>query len=240
MMGKRSGKKNKYTFIVVKESPDGTVKKHTVSQRVMEAAAVIVFVLAAGIVCKFVLDSMAIGNARKEIINQTITINDLTDENEALSALNSTLADKIAALGETVSNKAEAEDAISQKILENALPTGFPLSGTADMEEISEGEPMVVFTAANGTNVVTSGTGRVERVDADELYGTQIVIDHGNGCQSIYRNGGTPLVKEGQTIGKGYILFTVGKDNQKLGYQIRQNDRLVDPALFLNFKTDNP
>ena len=33
---------------------------------------------------------------------------------------------------------------------------------------------------------------------------------------------------------KGYILFTVGKDNQKLGYQIRQNNQLIDPMLFLN------
>ena len=234
MKGKRSRKRNKYMFIVVKENSNGTVKKYTVSQKVMEAAAAILLVLIVGVVSKFVLDSIAIGNARKEIINQTITINNLTDENEALGALNSTLTDKIAVLGETVSNKAEAEDAISQKIMESALPTGYPLSGSADMEEALSGEPMVVFSAANGTNVVTSGTGTVKSVDADELYGTRIVIDHGNGCQSIYRNDGTPLVKEGQTIGKGYILFTVGKDNQKLGYQIRQNNQLIDPMLFLN------
>ena len=73
-------------FIVVKENSNGTVKKYTVSQKVMEAAAAILLVLTVGVVSKFVLDSIAIGNARKEIINQTITINDLTDENEALGA----------------------------------------------------------------------------------------------------------------------------------------------------------
>lgn len=233
-MGKPSKKKNKYTFTMMLQKNDGTVKKHTINQRGMEAAAAFLFVLIAGVICKFVFDSMAIKDARNEIINQTITINDLTDENEALNALNATLTDKMAVLGETVSQKAEAEDAISQEIMENALPKGIPLNGSAPMEEVTEGEPMVVFTAANGTNVVTSGTGVVVSVDTDEEYGTKIVIDHGNGCQSIYRNAGTALVKDGQTIGKGYILFTVGKDNPKLGYQIMQNGKFVDPMLFIN------
>lgn len=232
-MGELSKRKNQYTLIMVLEKSDGTVKKHTVGQRGMKVAVAILFLLAVGIICKFILDSIAIKDARNEIINQTITINDLTDENEALSALNATLTDKMAVLGETVSQKAEAEDAISQKIMENALPKGFPLSGPAPMEE-AKGEPMVVLTAANGTNVVTSGTGVVVSVETDEMYGTKIVIDHGNGCRSIYRNAGTALVKDGQQIGKGYILFTVGKENQKLGYQIMQNGQFVDPMLFLN------
>lgn len=233
-MGQPSKRKNKYTFTMALEKSDGTVKKHTVGQGGMEVAAVILIALAVGIICKFILDSITIKEARNEIINQTITINDLTDENEALSALNSTLTDKMAVLGEAVSQKAEAEDAISQRIMENALPKGLPLSGPAPMEEVVGREPMVVFTAANGTNVVTSGTGVVVSVEADEMYGTRIVIDHGNGCESIYRNAGTALVKDGQTIGKGYILFTVGKDNQKLGYQIMQNGQFVDPMLFIN------
>lgn len=233
-MGQPPKSRNKYTLTIMLQKKDGTVKKHTVSQRGMEIAAAVLLVLAAGIICKFVLNSMEMKEARNEIINQTITINDLTDENEALNALNATLTDKMAVLGETVSKKAEAEDAISQETMENALPKGLPLSGSAPMEEVLEGDPMVVFTAANGTNVVTSGTGVVVSVDTDEIYGTRIVIDHGNGCQSIYRNAGTALVKNGQTIGKGYILFTVGKDNQKLGYQIMQNGQFVDPMLFIS------
>ncbi len=223
----------KYALIMVVEKKDGTIKKHTIGQRAMEVAAVVLFVAVVGIVCRFVYDAISLQNARKEIIEQIITINDLTDENEALSVENSTLSDKIAVLGETVTRKAEEEDAISLQIIENALPKGFPISSSAAMEKATEGEPMVVFTAANGSNVVTSGTGTVVSVGVDETYGTRVVLDHGNGYQSIYRNGGNALVKDGQTLGKGYILFTVGKDNQKLGYQIMQNNEFVDPELFI-------
>ncbi len=233
-MGKPSKRKNKYTFTMAVQKSDGTVKEHMISQRGMEAAAAIVVVLAVAVICKFVLDWITIKDARKEIVNQTITINDLTDENEALSVLNATLTDKIALLGETVSKKAEVEDALSQKMMENALPTGIPLSDLAPVEEMKEGDPMVVFTASNGIHVVASGTGVVVSVDTDEAYGTRVVLDHGNGCQSLYRNAGTALVKDGQKVGKGYILFTVGKDNHKLGYQIMQNGRFVDPMLFID------
>ena len=93
---------------------------------------------------------------------------------------------------------------------------------------------MLIFTAAVGVNVVTTGTGTVVSASADETYGTKIVIDHGNGYQSIYRNNGTPLVKSGETLGKGYILFSVGEDNQELGYQIMKDDAYIDPMTLID------
>ena len=137
-------------------------------------------------------------------------------------------------LSETVSKKAANEDALSQETVENALPKGFPLSGSATMKEAEEGDPMLIFTAAVGVNVVTTGTGTVVSASADETYGTKIVIDHGNGYQSIYRNNGTPLVKSGETLGKGYILFSVGEDNQELGYQIMKDDAYIDPMTLID------
>ena len=68
----------------------------------------------------------------------------------------------------------------------------------------------------------------------DEEYGTKIVVDHGNGYISIYRNNGTALVKTGEELGKGYILFTVGEENQKLGYQIMKSDTYIDPMQIID------
>ena len=167
-------------------------------------------------------------------MEQSVTINNLTDENEALSVENATLTNKIGVLSQTVSLKAEAEDALSQETIENALPKGFPLSGSATMKEAEEGDPMLVFTASPGTNVITSGTGTVVSVDMDEIYGTKVVLDHGNGYQSVYRNNGTALVKNGETLGKGYIIFSLGDDNQELGYQIMQNDQYIDPMTLID------
>lgn len=233
MMEQQSRRKNKFALLLVTEKKDGTLKQHTISSAVVEGTTALLFLLAVAVTCKFVYDTITLKDARKEIVNQIITINDLTDENEALSVENITLSSKVAVLSEAVSNKAAAEDAMSQETIESALPKGFPLSGSATMREAEEGSPMLLFTASNGTNVVTSGTGMVISVDVDEVYGTRIVLDHGNGYKSVYRNNGTALIKNGEALGKGYILFSVGEDNQELGYQIMQNDEYIDPMLLI-------
>ena len=228
-MEQQSKKKNKLALIVVSEKKNGTIKQHMLGTALLEFLAALLFVLAVVIVCKLIYDSITLKHAREQIVEQLVMINNLTDENEALSVENSTLTSKITVLSETVSKKAEAEDAISQELVEKALPKGFPLSGSASMEEATEGDPMLLFTATEGVNIITTGTGTVISVDVDADYGTKVVIDHGNGYTSIYRNNGTPLIKTGEELGKGYILFTVGEENQKLGYQIMKDEKIIDP-----------
>ena len=147
---------------------------------------------------------------------------------------NATLTSKITVLSETVSKKAATEDAISQETVENALPKGFPLSGSATMKEAEEGDPMLIFSASQGINVITTGTGVVVSVGADETYGTKVIVDHGNGYQSVYRNNGVALVKDGEELGKGYIIFTVGEENQELGYQIMKDEEYIDPMQLID------
>ena len=233
-MEQQSKRKSKYALLLVTEKDDGTMKQYTISPTLVEVMAAILFLLIVAVTCKFVYDSITLKDARKEIVDQIVTINNLTDENEALTVENSTLTSKITVLSETVSKKAATEDALSLETVENALPKGFPLSGSATMKEAEEGYPMLIFSASQGVNVITTGTGVVVSVDADETYGTKIIIDHGNGYQSVYRNNGTALVKNGEELGKGYILFTVGEENQELGYQIMKDEEYIDPMLMID------
>lgn len=233
-MEQQSKRRNRYALLLVTEKNDGTMKQHTISSAFVEAAIAVLFVIVVVVVCKFVYDGITLKDAKQEIVNQIILINNLTDENEALSVENMTLSNKVTVLSEAVSMKVATEDAISQEMIENAMPKGFPLSGSATMKEEKEGDPMVVFSAAQGVNVVTSGTGMVVSVSVDEEYGNRIIIDHGNGYQSIYRNGGTALVKNGEELGKGYILFSIGEENQELGYQIMKDDEYIDPMLMVD------
>ena len=233
-MEQQSKRKSKYALLLVTEKDDGTMKQYTISPTLVEVMAAILFLLIVAVTCKFVYDSITLKDARKEIVDQIVTINNLTDENEALTVENSTLTSKITVLSETVSKKAATEDALSLETVENALPKGFPLSGSATMKEAEEGDPMLIFSASKGVNVITTGTGVVVSVDADETYGTKIIIDHGNGYQSVYRNNGTALVKNGEELGKGYILFTVGEENQELGYQIMKDEEYIDPMLMID------
>ncbi len=233
-MGQQNKRQGKYSLVLVIQEESGMIRRRNISSAVVEVTAAIVFILTVVVICKFIYDEITIRNARREIVEQIVAINNLTDENEALTMENSTLSSKVTVLSGTVSQKAEVEDAILQETIENALPKGFPLSGSSTMTEAKEGDPMLVFTASSGVNVLTSGTGTVVSVDKDEVYGTRIVLDHGNGYQSVYRNNGTALVKNGEALGKGYILFTVGEDNRELGYQIMQNDEYIDPLILID------
>lgn len=215
------------------EKKDGNLKRRTINSTVIKVAATVFFLLAVVIACMLTYDTITLKDAKEEIVKQVVMINDLTDENEALSVENSTLSNKVAVLSETVTNKMATEDAMTQEAIENALPRGFPLSGSATMTEAEGDVPMLIFSSSIGTNVITSGTGTVVSVDADENYGTRIVIDHENGYKSVYRNNGSALVKNGEELGKGYILFSVGEDNQELGYQIMQDDVYIDPMLLI-------
>ena len=233
-MEQQSKKKNKFALLLVTEKEDGTIKKHVISSTIIDVVGIFLFLFIVAVICKFIYNSITLKDARQQIVAQIVTINNLTDEYEALSVENATLSSKVTVLSETVSKKTAAEDAISHETVENALPKGFPLSGSATMEEVSEGDPMLIFSAAQGVNIITTGTGTVVSVDPDAENGTKITIDHGNGYVSVYRNNGTALVKTGEELGKGYILFTVGEENQKLGYQILQNEEYIDPMQIID------
>ncbi|GFI47173.1 murein hydrolase activator EnvC [Lachnospiraceae bacterium] len=233
-MAQQYKRQGKYSLILVIQEENGMIRRRTISSAIVEIAAAVFFVLTVAVTCKIVYDEITIRNTRKELVEQIVTINNLTDENEALAMENSTLTSKVTVLSGTVSQKAEIEDAITQETIENALPKGFPISGSSTMKEAEEGDPMLIFTASVGTNVLTSGTGTVVTVDSDEIYGTKIVIDHGNGYRSVYRNNGKALVKNGEELGKGYILFTVGEDNRELGYQILKDEQYIDPMVIID------
>ena len=149
-MEQQSKRKSKYALLLVTEKDDGTMKQYTISPTLVEVMAAILFLLIVAVTCKFVYDSITLKDARKEIVDQIVTINNLTDENEALTVENSTLTSKITVLSETVSKKAATEDALSLETVENALPKGFPLSGSATMKEAEEGDPMLIFSASQG------------------------------------------------------------------------------------------
>lgn len=235
--GKRG--RSRYAVMVVREQDDGAVSNHYISGVAVEIGFVVLFILLTVFICKTIYDSFVIRDLKSQLMDQMVKVNDLTDENESLFLENETLNAKVAVLSETVTTKAANEDAMSAEEIENALPKGFPLSGTATMEENATEEtendnPILKFKASSGVNVISSGTGTVLSIEDDADYGNRIIIDHGNGYRSIYRNGGEVLVKEGESLGKGYILFSIGKNNQELGYQITYNDEYIDPMTIIN------
>ncbi len=123
---------------------------------------------------------------------------------------------------------------LQSQLEQQSLPTDYPLTGSAGIEEVTEGEPMVIFSASDGITVVASAKGTVAAVEEDETYGYKITIDHGNGYVSIYRNSGEAQVKAGDEAAKGTTLFLIGTDNKTLVYQIMKDGEYIRPTEMLS------
>ena len=126
---------------------------------------------------------------------------------------------------ETVSRKEEQEHELVAAHEENYIPRGFPMSGAAQIKEED--------TAAQDAQDEQGTVKEVREAEGEVSY---VIIDHGNGYVTTYRNLGSPIVEEGSQVVKGVALFLVGEDNTETGYSIRKDDSYVDPLELIEIK----
>lgn len=140
-------------------------------------------------------------------------------------ALNS----KIDILSDTVNQKTENENTLKEQMVQQSTPSLFPTTGSASIEEITEGEPVCILNGTEGSTVIAAASGVVTAVEEDPDYGNKVTIDHGNGYVTIYRNKGECLVKAGDTVVQKTTLFIIGSSNTKLSYQIQRDGEFINP-----------
>ncbi|MBQ9134727.1 MAG: peptidoglycan DD-metalloendopeptidase family protein [Lachnospiraceae bacterium] len=142
--------------------------------------------------------------------------------------------EKIEALSSAFNAQADAMASLQGELTEQSLPNDYPLTGSAGIEEYTEGDPIVIFSATEGITAVASAKGTVTAVEEDETYGHRIVVDHGNGYVSVYLNKGDVQVSVGDEVAKGTTLFLIGEDNKQLGYQIMKDGSYINPMDMLS------
>ena len=73
----------------------------------------------------------------------------------------------------------------------------------------------------SSVNAAAAGTVIVSRVGGwNGGYGNYIVIDHGNGVQTLYAHLSTDAVSVGDTVSRGQNIGTVGNTGQSTGYHL--------------------
>lgn len=251
---KRKKSKVSYTVMIISDSAKKHMKKIHLRAGAVGAVTVLVFAVLVFFICYVVYSSITLSDSLERSKRQLEQISLLKEENTLLQSENNTLTGKVAILSETVNQKVEAEQALAAEQEELHLPKGFPLSGSAQIktedteeeeetgednqdtepEDMTEGTDTgktkgIVFTAGAGINVIASGAGTVIEVGGDMDFGNQVSIDHGNGYITTYQNGGSPMVKIGEEVTRGAILYIIGEDNSDMGYSIKQDDTYVDP-----------
>ena len=97
------------------------------------------------------------------------------------------------------------------------------------------------ITSDIGTPVMAAAAGTVTSVSSDDLLGTMVQIDHGNGTHSVYANlAGSPTVAPGDVVTMGQVIGSVGgtalgETNQvsHLHFAMREDGLSADPTLYL-------
>lgn len=97
------------------------------------------------------------------------------------------------------------------------------------------------IAAGVGTKVLAAANGTVSALYQDDLMGTVVEIDHGDGLVSQYANlAETPTVAVGDTVTTGAVIGSVGRtaaaesgQAAHLHFAMYQDDIAVDPAGYL-------
>lgn len=95
----------------------------------------------------------------------------------------------------------------------------------------------VDFSAPQGTPIYAPGAGKVMNAKRSRRgYGNQVEIDHGYGYVTFYAHIKDIFVRKGEIVKRGQKIASVGNTGKStaphLHYEVRKNDRTVNPIYF--------
>ena len=94
-----------------------------------------------------------------------------------------------------------------------------------------------------GTPVYASAAGTALEVrDTNAGYGKYILLDHGNGFQTLYAHNSALYVKQGDVVEQGQAIAAVGRSGNATGdslhFEVRFNGRILNPADYVGTRQD--
>lgn len=125
-------------------------------------------------------------------------------------------------------------------------PSGWPVRGYITSSFGPRRHPItgaiqlhrgVDIAAPLGAQVIATADGRVTYAGWSAGYGNMVIIDQGYGIKTVYGHNSRILVKAGQRVQRGQAVALVGNTGLSTGphlhYEVRVNDRAVDPVQYL-------
>lgn len=240
MERKKHKRKTNHVVIVTSDAVDAGVKQFRIRPWVMQVIILVLCIIIGAMIGFIAYEEQIWEAAHQRSLEQADAMlvleeekQQIEEEKRALETQIEELNGKIQILSETVNQKTQSESELAAQLEKQSNPTEFPLTGAASMQEVTEGDPMCVFSASVGTTVVATASGTVTAVNDDAEYGHSIWIDHGNGYITIYRNQGDATVKQGDSVVPGTTLYLIGEDNTQLGYQMMKDGAYISPMEML-------
>ncbi len=114
----------------------------------------------------------------------------------------------------------------------------FPVASSNFTQYYWYGHPGIDIALAEGSGVFASDTGTVTFAGWNIYgYGNLIVVNHGNGFETLYAHLSGINVRPGQVVNQGQVIGAVGNTGNSSGphvhFEIRQNAFQDDPCWYL-------
>ena len=129
-----------------------------------------------------------------------------------------------------------------EELTKQVIPFGRPLYGwitRSFTNDEDKGEKHLGFDFAvkQSTPVSATASGTITFAGWDDTFGNLVIIDHGNGYETMYGHNEKILVEEGESVLKGDVVALSGNTGRSsaphLHYEIRKNGEAVDPAPYV-------
>ncbi|MCR5172989.1 MAG: M23 family metallopeptidase [Treponema sp.] len=95
----------------------------------------------------------------------------------------------------------------------------------------------VDMACPTGTPIYSAMSGKVVYVGWSNIFGNYVIINHGNGYQSLYGHMSKTLCRTGKTVAQGAKIGLVGSTGYSTGphlhFTVYKNGKLVDPMTLL-------
>lgn len=110
---------------------------------------------------------------------------------------------------------------------------GKLVSGFNELNATGYRERGVRLSAAPGARVVAPAAGKVSFAGRYRSYGQIVILEHGNGWNSLITHLGNVRVARGDLVRQGSPLGEAGRETSEIGVELRKNGRVMDIAALL-------
>ncbi|MBQ9503695.1 MAG: M23 family metallopeptidase, partial [Lachnospiraceae bacterium] len=223
----------KYSVLIVPEN-SSRVKTYKVSALPFVIVGILLLAVAAAGIAGVNYAIRHIMDLRNQVIALNANLVNVTNANILLEADKETLENQLREANAKISTTTYFQEQAASLQAMDHVPSGLPLDGQASPpSEYTEEHQYITFNTGLGAKIVATGAGTVKSIYDDNSLGHVVQVDHGNGYISVYYSPSEPVVKEGDTVIRGTILYIVQGDTETLTYQITYNDKYIDPATIM-------
>lgn len=226
-------KMSRYTVMLIPDSADGA---KSIELTIDKIARYAVLILAAVIIITSLIVSFAVKNHRlRNDSSLQSQIENLKAENATLSSKNEELSGLLVDADSQMTDfKSQISD-LEFQLAGDYIPSITPYKGSAVMLSNTIAEGALSFACLESTYVVTTASGTVTDIKND-LHGTEILVDHGNGYKTKYITASKLRVSVGDTLDKGDRIAEIENDDDTFGYIVLLNDQIQNAKDFIDKK----